>query len=79
MIEVKPEGKKSTDEVKSELIDRFSSMVDELFQTVESGANARKIETSLWKRFVKLGGLLLGYLFAARCRRETMKDIKKKP
>jgi len=65
--------------VKSRLTDDFVTRVDSLFAAVESGEmTGKKAEIDVWKALLHIGQLLLLALFAAMCRRRTMKAVEEK-
>jgi hypothetical protein len=66
----------SPEEVKSELMNRFSSTMDRMFAQADAGARPRALELALWSELVGLGALVLSYLFAMLCRRAMEQDVE---
>jgi len=66
----------SPEEVKSELMNRFSSTMDRMFAQADAGARPRALELALWFELVGLGALVLSYLFAMLCRRAMEQDVE---
>lgn len=64
--------------VKADLRDAFSERVGELIAMAESGCDLRTLEVAVVRELLSLGRLILGYVFALRCRRATENQIKQR-
>lgn len=62
------------EQVKSELVEQFSSMVDGLFELADADATPRALEEETWKVMLLGGASTLGVLLAGRARRIAEQD-----
>lgn len=64
------------DAVKNDLLRTLSSAVEELWSTADDGASPRELENAVWRVLLKLGRMLLAYLFGLQCRRSMEEDLR---
>lgn len=64
------------DAVKNDLLQTLSSAVEELWSTADDGASPRELENAVWRVLLKLGRMLLAYLFGLQCRRSMEEDLR---
>jgi len=61
--------------VKSEIVDQFSSALDDLFTAAASGSTPRSLEKELWVRLLEVARCVMAVLFALVAVRETDSDL----
>lgn len=66
----------SPEKVKSELMNQFSSVLDDLLARAGDGARPRDLELALWAGLVALGAQVLSCLFGLLCRRAMTQDVQ---
>jgi hypothetical protein len=63
--------------VKAELLRSFSELLDPVFESARTGElTSREAERRAWRVLVEVGALLLTALFAAICRRATVRAVE---
>ncbi|MFQ5811094.1 MAG: hypothetical protein ACE5JM_15860, partial [Armatimonadota bacterium] len=71
----KPVFAPCADDVKSDVLGAVSETVDDLLTKADEGATPRELERATWLALLKLGRLLLMYLFGLLARRATERDL----
>ncbi len=66
------------EQVKSELVQQFSTQIDVLLQLADADATPRVLEEETWKVMLLGGASTLGVLLAARARRITEQDVERR-
>jgi hypothetical protein len=66
------------EQVKSELVQQFSTMIDGLFKAADADASPRALEEETWKAMILGGAGTLGALLASRARRISEQDVARR-